>query len=243
MLEREATTKDDLKKSIISLAIAQRIMTPYTALLVLETEQDYARFHIDRKSLTDVLAVQDGAVKRVHRTSITFPKGFTPTLDERGRGLDGDGDEDRDGVAEFTTHDQKPSEKAEAKKVAPRSAPKTEDATIRVRPGPVRSDDRRSAGASRASGAASAGAASPRLGALARRLGSLGGSGLERGASRRRKHQSVERERRDERVGSSAFGRRRERAGRCPRRLRRRCGRRHPVGQASLRGQARRRHG
>ena len=137
MLEREATTKDDLKKSIISLAVAQRIMTPYTALLVLETEQDYARFHIDRKSLTDVLAVQDGGVKRVHRTSIAFPKGFTPTLDERG----GDGDEDHDGVADFTTRDMKPNDMGEATK-APRSAPKSalkkEDATIRVRPGPVR---------------------------------------------------------------------------------------------------------
>ena len=73
MLEREVTSKEDLKKSIVSLAVQQRIMTPYTAMLVLETEQDYARFHIDRRSLTDVLAVQDGAVKRVHRTSIAMP--------------------------------------------------------------------------------------------------------------------------------------------------------------------------
>ena len=145
MLEREATTKDDLKKSIISLAVAQRIMTPYTALLVLETEQDYARFHIDRKSLKDVLAVHDGAVKRVHRTSIAFPKGFTPTLDERG----GDG-QDGDGVPDaadaLTARDEKPGERAAAGSKAttsapanaPRSVAKKEDATIRVRPGPVR---------------------------------------------------------------------------------------------------------
>src|SRR4029079_7487338 len=74
MLEREATTKADLKKSIVSLAVQQHIMTPYTAMLVLETEQDYARFHIDRKSLTDVLAVQDHSVKRVHRTTIALAK-------------------------------------------------------------------------------------------------------------------------------------------------------------------------
>ena len=136
MLEREATTKDDLKKSIISLAVAQRIMTPYTALLVLETEQDYARFHIDRKSLTDVLAVQDGAVKRVHRTSIAFPKGFTPTLDERG----GDGDEDRDGVADLTTADAKPADQpqAQARPQPARKAATKEDATLRVPPGVVR---------------------------------------------------------------------------------------------------------
>jgi hypothetical protein len=145
MLEREATTKDDLKKSIISLAVAQRIMTPYTALLVLETAEDYARFHIDRKSLTDVLAVQDGAVKRVHRTSIAFPKGFTPTLDERGGGADGD--EDHDGVADLTTQNGKPADRpapargqAAVEARPSRKAPKTtsNDATLRVRPGPVR---------------------------------------------------------------------------------------------------------
>jgi hypothetical protein len=68
MLERETTSKEDMKKSIISIAVQNRIMTPYTAMLVLETEDDYARFHIDRKSLVDVLAIQDGSVKRVHRT-------------------------------------------------------------------------------------------------------------------------------------------------------------------------------
>jgi hypothetical protein len=146
MLEREATTKDDLKKSIISLAVAQRIMTPYTALLVLETEQDYARFHIDRKSLTDVLAVQDGAVKRVHRTSIAFPKGFTPTLDERGGGDDQDGDGVPDAADALVAREEKPADTTSppsspptgAPRSAPRSAPTNEGATVRVRPGPVR---------------------------------------------------------------------------------------------------------
>ena len=95
MLERELTSKDDvnLRKSIVSLAVQQRIMTPYTAMLVLESEQDYARFHIDRKSLIDVLAVQDGAVKRVFRASIPMPvavavqaapeSGGSPDADDR----------------------------------------------------------------------------------------------------------------------------------------------------------------
>jgi hypothetical protein len=70
MIEREATTKDpaDLKKSITALAVQHRIVTPYTAMLVLETEADYARFHIDRRSLADVLAIDAGNVKRLHRT-------------------------------------------------------------------------------------------------------------------------------------------------------------------------------
>lgn len=74
LLEREATTKDaaDLKKSIIEIAVKNRIVTPYTAMLVLETEADYARFKIDRKSLTDVLAIEGGNVKRLHRTFRAF---------------------------------------------------------------------------------------------------------------------------------------------------------------------------
>ena len=65
MLEREIISKEDMKKSIVSLAVQQRIMTPYTAMLVLETEADYARFHIDRKSLRDVLAKVRAAGKEV----------------------------------------------------------------------------------------------------------------------------------------------------------------------------------
>lgn len=71
MLEREALGKEPtLKKSITAIATKHRIMTPYTAMLVLETEQDYVQYGIDRKSLTDVLAIQDGNVRRVHRTDI-----------------------------------------------------------------------------------------------------------------------------------------------------------------------------
>jgi len=81
MLERETTTKEDMKKSIVSLATQHRIMTPYTAMLVLETEQDYARFHIDRKSLRDVLAVDGGRVKRIHRTDFTIPKAVPLDVD------------------------------------------------------------------------------------------------------------------------------------------------------------------
>ncbi|HEY8076505.1 MAG TPA: VIT and VWA domain-containing protein, partial [Labilithrix sp.] len=73
LLERETTSKEDLKKSIIEIATQHRIMTPYTAMLVLETEADYARFHIDRKSLTDVLAIEDGSVRRMHRTFKALP--------------------------------------------------------------------------------------------------------------------------------------------------------------------------
>jgi hypothetical protein len=40
-----------------------------TSLLVLESDADYARYGIDRKSLADILAVRDGGVERLHRTA------------------------------------------------------------------------------------------------------------------------------------------------------------------------------
>jgi len=76
MLEREATSREDLRKNIVSLAVRQRLVTPYTAMLVLETEADYARFHIDRKSLLDVLAIKDGVVERSKRVSPRLPQGM-----------------------------------------------------------------------------------------------------------------------------------------------------------------------
>lgn len=49
--------KAALQKEIIALSTKHRVLSRYTALLILETEQDYARFQIDRKALADVLTV------------------------------------------------------------------------------------------------------------------------------------------------------------------------------------------
>ena len=73
MLERETTSKESLQKNIVSLATRNRIITPYTAMLVLETEQDYARFGIDRRAPGDVLAIDDGNVRRIHREALAVP--------------------------------------------------------------------------------------------------------------------------------------------------------------------------
>jgi len=121
MLEREVTSKVDLKKSIVSLAVEQRIMTPYTAMLVLETEQDYARFHIERKSLIDVLAIQDHAVKRVHRTTFALPVAVAPPAEER----------DEEEPTAQKAMSEAPEAKAEARKDASGPAPRSQ------RPGAV----------------------------------------------------------------------------------------------------------
>ncbi|WP_437308052.1 AgmX/PglI C-terminal domain-containing protein [Sorangium sp. So ce388] len=64
LLAREATggDKDAVRKQIVDLSVAHRVLSPYTALLVLETEGDYARFDIPRRGLSDILAVEGGRV-------------------------------------------------------------------------------------------------------------------------------------------------------------------------------------
>ena len=73
MLERELLTHQDLKTEITALAVRQRVLTPYTAMLVLETEADYARFHIDRRTPPVVLAIEDGKITRVARSFLGAP--------------------------------------------------------------------------------------------------------------------------------------------------------------------------
>ena len=67
LLERELLTQQDLKKEITTLAVRHRVLTPYTAMLVLETESDYARFRIDRRAPPEVLAIDEGKIIRVAR--------------------------------------------------------------------------------------------------------------------------------------------------------------------------------
>ena len=50
LLERASSSKEDLRPQITALAVEHRIMTPYTAMLVLETDWDFARFGIDRRA-------------------------------------------------------------------------------------------------------------------------------------------------------------------------------------------------
>ncbi|XXX77428.1 AgmX/PglI C-terminal domain-containing protein [Sorangium sp. So ce134] len=54
--------RDTLRGQIIDLSITHRVLSPYTALLVLETEHDYARFDIARRGLADILTVDGGRV-------------------------------------------------------------------------------------------------------------------------------------------------------------------------------------
>ncbi len=64
LLERQRSAKDDvsIKEQVIELSREYRVMSPYTSLLVLETEADYARYEIDRRALSGILGVENGQV-------------------------------------------------------------------------------------------------------------------------------------------------------------------------------------
>ncbi len=63
--------QEAVTSQIIDLSVKHRVLSPYTALLVLETERDYARFNIERRSLADVLTVEDGRIAVANRS---FPE-------------------------------------------------------------------------------------------------------------------------------------------------------------------------
>lgn len=59
------------KAQALKLSIEHRVLCELTALLVLETEQDYERYHIDRKALSDILTVSEqGTVERIGRDAL-----------------------------------------------------------------------------------------------------------------------------------------------------------------------------
>jgi len=60
-----------LRREIVDLSVRNRVLSDYTALLVLETEQDYARFNIDRRALTDILTVGPTGVEVLRRGDLS----------------------------------------------------------------------------------------------------------------------------------------------------------------------------
>ncbi|KIG11799.1 putative signal peptide protein [Enhygromyxa salina] len=103
--------RDELAREIVRLSTTHRVLSDFTALLVLETEQDYARFQIDRKALADILTIGEvgsGAgnlgVVATHREDLWLADGApnpnspsTPTVTsfsaKQATEFDDDGDE------------------------------------------------------------------------------------------------------------------------------------------------------
>lgn len=72
--------KDGRKKlaeEVVALSTKHRVLSDFTALLVLETEADYRRFDIDRNALADILTVDAGGVALLQRKGLVDP---APTL-------------------------------------------------------------------------------------------------------------------------------------------------------------------
>ncbi|AKU99658.1 hypothetical protein AKJ09_06322 [Labilithrix luteola] len=56
------------KHEIVSLSTRHRVLSPHTAMLVLETDWDYQRFGIDRTATVDILTVDNGHASVAHNS-------------------------------------------------------------------------------------------------------------------------------------------------------------------------------
>ena len=72
--EKDAKAKAEIADQIVSVSTTHRVLSPLTALLVLETEADYARFGIDRKALADILTVDERGLSLIHRSDVVVVK-------------------------------------------------------------------------------------------------------------------------------------------------------------------------
>lgn len=93
-----------LRKEIVDLSTRHRVLSPFTSMLVLETERDYERFSIDHRALRDILVVGPRGVELVPRGGgpVLLPRHaddeqVPPILDFRAReakneSIDSDGD-------------------------------------------------------------------------------------------------------------------------------------------------------
>jgi len=102
--DTDAEKKKKLSARILELSVQHRVLSDLTALLVLETEQDYERFSIDRNALTDILTVGSKGVELRGRGALakkTLSRTFvrkSPTVTPRGQ-------EDEDDSAEIEEAD------------------------------------------------------------------------------------------------------------------------------------------
>jgi TonB family protein len=71
----------EISRRMVALSTRFRVLCDDTALLVLESEEDYARFHITRRSLSDVLTVGRNGIEVIDRRAARWP----PRLPEAGR--------------------------------------------------------------------------------------------------------------------------------------------------------------
>ncbi len=79
--------KAAIKAEIVQLSTKHRVLSDHTALLVLESETDYARFGIARTALADILTVEEGGLRLTQRNQlvIAMPEKPRPFKEDRRR--------------------------------------------------------------------------------------------------------------------------------------------------------------
>jgi tetratricopeptide (TPR) repeat protein len=87
--ETAAAGDDDLRQAlgleIVAVSVKNRVLSPFTSLLVLETQYDYARFGLDRQALADILTVGPGGLEVAARKTFDRPgnsQGMITTQEE-----------------------------------------------------------------------------------------------------------------------------------------------------------------
>ncbi len=139
-----------LRQEIAKKSVAARVVSSQTAMLVLESDGDYARYGIDRKSLADILVVGPAGLEQQRRTSqlATAQSPNTTTANKQQRAvreqMDGEPEDSADkvgvkgksknvdeaetvatsdGIADLTKEAGKSEDKADAPMEAPKPEP------------------------------------------------------------------------------------------------------------------------
>lgn len=115
-----AEDRQALIDEIVEVSVRNRVLSPHTALLVLETEEDYARFGIRRDALTDILILDDGELGWLDRKA--------PVLFRDGGPVDAPEDDERPPEPEMEKN--KGAKKSTA--AAPMDAPDAEFARMEI---------------------------------------------------------------------------------------------------------------
>jgi hypothetical protein len=98
---------EDLRQAlglqVVELSVRHRVLCPFTAMLVLETEADYARFGLDQKSLSNILTVGPGGLEvlaRIRPDLLPATRWGAPKMAEPDLAVSSLGDLDEPEVAE-----------------------------------------------------------------------------------------------------------------------------------------------
>ena len=76
--EENAAKRDEFHQKRIAISTKNRVLCPLTSLLVLETENDYARFGIDRTALAGIMAVGKNGIEMKQRGAEDLPPPAPP---------------------------------------------------------------------------------------------------------------------------------------------------------------------